>query len=595
MTAALVHRGPDGNAVHVGGGASLGHARLAILDPRPEGDQPMWNEAKTACIIYNGEIFNYRRLRDEEGMTCRTGTDTEVLLKLYDRYGMAFLPRLQGMFAFGLYDTRTRTWYVARDTSGIKPLYVATIDGQLHFASEMRSLLTAFPTKPAINLSALSNYVRLQYVPGPETLCEGIMSLLPGTLLTWSQGKEQRTTFAADAPRGTFHSSQDFRLHFPSLMDEVVTDHMIADRPIGIFLSGGMDSSILLHHMAARSSGPVQTFTVRFDATEEEGAARFNADAELARATASAYGAEHHELHFSAEECRRIYRDCARALDQPNADSVAMAQFVLAREAKKRVDVVLTGAGGDELFGGYPRYRIAHVLHALRMIPPAARAAAGRMFGYPSDVLRMRPDWRLAERLLARSSSECASLTTGQWFDPAATSALFEQRYQNLQHTDPVRGMMEFDRMLWLVDESLRLTDATTMASGVEARVPFLDPRVIAASHDIPASSHATLFKTKALLKQTYLPLLPAHLRTLRKACFFPPMAKWIRREAASVVLDAIEQPRIREYFDVDAIRELYRRHVAREQYAYHMLGMIAQLGAWFDGVYDGGAEGREK
>jgi asparagine synthase (glutamine-hydrolysing) len=149
--------------------------------------------------------------------------------------------------------------------------------------------------------------------------------------------------------------------------------------------------------------------------------------------------------------------------------------------------------------------------------------------------------------------------------------------------------------MLWLVDESLRLTDATTMASGVEARVPFLDPRVIAASHDIPASSHATLFKTKALLKQTYLPLLPAHLRTLRKACFFPPMAKWIRREAASVVLDAIEQPRIREYFDVDAIRELYRRHVAREQYAYHMLGMIAQLGAWFDGVYDGGAEGREK
>ncbi len=587
MTRCLVHRGPDGNAVWTGQGASLGHARLAILDPRPEGDQPMWNENKTIAIVYNGEIFNYRTLREEEKFSCRTTTDTEVLLKLYERHGMKFLPRLRGMFAMGIYDTRDHSWHLARDTSGIKPLYVAYPEKQLAFASEVRSLASALPQKPAINMRSLSHYMRLQYVPGPETLCEGIESLMPGTLLEWREGTEKRTTFRSIESHAPFASKGYFSEAFPVLMQEVVKDHLISDKPVGIFLSGGMDSSIVLHHMCKNSTKPVKTFTVRFEATEEEGSKRFNADADLAKLTAAHYGTEHKEIFLTAELFKTLYRETARSLDQPNADHVSVAQFLLAREAKKDVDVVLNGAGGDELFGGYPRYRIAKILRALRFIPPSVRSLAGGMFGHPKDVLALQPGAELAERLLARPSQELHDLARGDWADASLTSRLFRERFSTLNQLDPLRAFMEFDRSLWLVDESLRLTDGTTMGSGLEARVPFLDPRVIAASHATKSDWHVTMRRTKALLKDTYRGILPDHLYGLPKASFYPPLAKWLRRESAPLVEEMLEHKRIQELFKVEKVRDLFERHKRKETYALHTLSSLIQLSHWFDAVYD--------
>lgn len=597
MTQALQHRGPDGNAVYIGHGISLGHARLAILDPRPVGDQPMWNEAKTVVIVYNGEIFNYRELRERERFDCRTGTDTEVLLKLFDRYGIAFVTQLIGMFAFALYDVPTRTWYLARDPSGIKPLYIAFPQDTLAAASEMRSLMTALPSKPPINKASLSHYVRLQYVPGPLTLCEGIESLPPGTVLTWKDGRSERNSFRTTVERPEFQSRRDFARAFPEIMDRAVKDHLISDRPVGVFLSGGMDSSIVLHHMCNHAQKPVKTFTVRFEATEEEGAKRFNADADLARQTALHYGTDHREIFLTADLFRALYAETARALDQPNADHVSVAQFLLAREAKKDVDVVLCGNGGDELFGGYPRYRIARVLQALRFIPPDMRALLGSLMGHPADVLRMQPGPMLAERLLARPESELTPIVRGDWFDATVTTELFHLRFEHSHQMDDLRSFMEFDRSLWLVDESLRLTDATTMASGLEARVPFLDPRIITASHGTDARWHVSLTRTKALLKDTYLPpvalakggrsLLPPHLRTLSKASFYPPLAKWLRREAAPLAEAMLEHRRIKEYFDVARVRDLFERHKRKETYALHTLSTLIQLQHWFDTVYD--------
>ncbi len=587
MTQALVHRGPDGNAILCEQGISLGHARLAILDPRPVGDQPMWNESRTVVMVFNGEIFNYRELREKEGFICKTGTDTEVMLKLYEKYGIRFVEKLIGMFAFGLYDTRLKTWYLARDTSGIKPLFVSTMHGGLHFASEMRSLLTAFTKKPAINLTSLSHYVRLQYVPGPQTLCEGIESLPPGTILTWKDGKESRTSFIAQTPQKHFATKKDFSSAFPQIMDDAVRDHLVSDKPVGIFLSGGMDSSIVLHHMSNHAKKPIKTFTVRFEATEEEGAKRFNADADLAAKTAKYYGTDHHEFLLTAELFRKHYRETARALDQPNADHVSVAQFLLAREAKKQVDVVLCGSGGDELFGGYPRYRVARILNAIRFIPPSIRAFGARLSDFPQDVMTTPPGSLLAERLLARSTEEIRAVATGNWFDETATTNLFSQRYTKLAGDDPVRAFMEFDRGLWLVDESLRLADATTMGSGLEARVPFLDPRVIAASHGTESNWHVTYWRTKALLKDTYKKILPRHLFSLGKASFYPPLAKWLRRESAPLVEEMLVHPRIKEYFDVAVVSDLFERHKRRETYALHTLSTLIQLQNWFDTVYD--------
>lgn len=586
MTQSLEHRGPDGNAVWTNERAALGHCRLAILDPRPEGDQPMWNDDKTIAIVYNGEIFNYRELRESESLKCRTNTDTEVILKLYEKFGTAFIHRLRGMFAFAIYDTRDDSWHLARDTGGIKPLFIAYPNGRLAFASEMRSLMQALPTKPALDMHSLSLYMRLQYVPGPRTLCEGIEQLPPGTILTWKNGKEARMKFVPKES-AHYHGKADFRENFPALMDEVVKQHLVSDKPVGIYLSGGMDSSIVLHHMCQHATKPVKTFTVRFDATKEEGAQRFNTDADLARKTAEHYGTEHHEILLTAENYRDLYRDTARSLDQPNADSVSVAQFLLSREAKKHVDVILSGAGGDELFGGYPRYRIARVLQATSLIPRGVRVLGGKLFGYPTDVLSMSPGADLAERLLARPETEANAIARGNWFDPAATTSLFHQRFDALNERDPVRGFMEFDRHLWLIDESLRLGDATTMGHGVEGRVPFVDEHIAAASHATKASWHVTPRTTKTLLKETYRGILPDHLYTLKKASFYPPLAKWLRRECAPLAEAMLEDKHIAELFDVTVLRSLFEKHKTREQYNLHTLSTLIQLKFWFETVYD--------
>lgn len=587
MTNLLRHRGPDGNAVFVGEGVSLGHARLAILDPTAQGNQPMWNEKRTVAIVYNGEIYNYRRLKTEFNLSCKTGTDTEVLLKLYEREGIGFVKRLRGMFAFGLYDTTTKTLHLVRDSSGIKPLYRATIDGKTYFASEMRVLMSIMPIQPTLNLESLSAYMKLQYVPGPATMCTGIDSVIPGTIVSFKEGKETTVVFSPDEPRVSIASKKEFCEKFPEIMQRVVEDHMISDKPIGIFLSGGMDSSILLHHMARASRTPIKTFTVRFDASENEDAARFNRDADLALLTAQHYGTDHEELLLTAEEYRNLYRHCARSLDLPNADSVAVAQFALARMAKKKVDVVLSGAGGDELFGGYPRYRIARILHALQWIPAPVRGIAARLLGQPEDVLRMDASPELALRLLGRPDKEITDITRGDWFDKNVTVQHFEKRFANEKTNDPVRQFMEFDRHLWLIDESLKLTDAVTMASGLECRVPFLDPTIVQWSHATKSNWHVDYRTTKKLLKETYRNILPPHLFTLKKASFYPPLAKWLRRETAPLVEEALQAKRINEFFDTTALTHIFEDHRSKKRYGLHSLSSIIQLSNWFETVYD--------
>lgn len=586
MTEALVHRGPDGNAVYTGNGVSFGHARLAILDPSPAGNQPMWNDAKTAVIVFNGEIYNYRQLAAAEGFHCRSGSDTEVLLKLYDKYGMDFVPKLRGMFAFGIYDTKTKALHLARDPHGIKPLYVSQADGGLCFASEMRSLIHGLKSKPKLDMASLSSFLSLQYVPDIRTMCEGIESFAPGTTLTFQNGALSRKRFVQQVEVAPTLTKADFSREFPRIMERSVEAHLVSDKPVGVFLSGGMDSSIVLHHMAAVRKEPVKTFTVRFDATAEEDAARFNRDADLALLTAKHYGTDHKELLLTAETYRNLYRETAQSLDQPNADSVSVAQFALARMAKETVDVVLSGAAGDELFGGYPRYRIARILHALRWIPGQVRGFAAKLTGYPEDVLRLSPGPELAKRLLVRPTGEVQNIVRGTWFDESVVDRLFRDRFMNEESADPIRQFMEVDRHLWLVDESLRLADAVTMGSGLECRVPFIDPEVIAWAKATPGNWHVTMRRTKALLKDMYRHILPEHLFTLPKSSFYPPLAKWFRRECAPLVEEALENPRIKELFDVETLREVFELHKARKRYGLHQLSNIVQLHFWLDTVY---------
>ena len=584
MTEALRHRGPDHQEWIAENGISLGHARLSILDPRPEGNQPMWSPGKKSVITYNGEVYNYRFLREKYHLSCRTNSDTEVLLLLYELLGERFVHELSGMYAFALYDFQKKKWILARDPSGMKPLFLSFPDGKLHFASELRTLLHALPTKPALNMRSLSLYLSLQYVPGPDTLCEGISQLPRGTMLTVAEdGTQKRTPITPNTEKVHFASKRAFRREFPGLMSTAVSDHLVSDKPVGVFLSGGMDSSIVLHHMTEFASPPIRTFTVRFEASKEEDAGRINRDADLAKLTAAHYKTDHHEILFTAERCREVYAATARALDQPNADSVAMAQYVLAEEAKKSVDVVLSGAGGDELFGGYPRYRIAYILERLGPL----RALLRFLPSLPKDIGQFRSGPALAARLLGRPQEELTGMVRGEWFDPACTLSLFTEHFRSVTSGDAIRTFMEVDRAIWLVDESLRLADAVTMAHGLEQRIPFLDPTIIEAARSTPGSWHVGWKRTKALLKDTYRPFLPPHLKTLSKASFFPPLAKWIRRECAPLVSESFDHPRIRELFDTDLLRNRFEQHRTRERYSLHMLSAVVQLRHWFEEVYD--------
>lgn len=585
MTQALWHRGPDGHATYVGQGVSLGHARLAILDPSPAANQPMWSADRRYVIVFNGEIFNYRELAKRRSFTCRTGSDTEVLLHLFAADGAEFLRQVRGMYALAVYDTQARELWLARDCSGIKPLYIRTVKHEMHFASEVRALLQAGASRPELDLEALSLYLHLQYVPRPRTLCQGIHAVEPGTLIRIaSNGKQTISSIVQDTPVWTAPRRTTLRQSLPSYLQQCVDEHLVSDRPVGIFLSGGMDSSILLHHMVQASAQPVRTYTVRFDVSDAEGSARFNRDADLAAKTAKHYGTLHTELLITAEMYRNSFRDCARSLDLPNSDHVSVAQYLLAKRAKKDVDVILCGSGGDELFGGYPRYRISHILQRFGWIPAHLRAAAGRWSGFAPDVCALEPGAALWQRLLARPADE-VSRAVQDWYTPNAINTHFDQWFT--MGVDPIRTAMEADRQTWLIDESLKLVDGTTMASGVEARVPFLDTRLIETIRHTPGHWHLNMHRTKTLLKEAYRDLLPTHLYTLEKASFYPPVAKWLRRECAPLVEEALENELVQKMFKIEHLRSCWNAHREKRGYHLHLLMNIVQIAAWFDEVFD--------
>ena len=337
MLNTITHRGPDDRGVHVANGVSLGHMRLAILDPSPNGKQPMLSKSGTTSIVFNGEIYNFKELIQTHNLQCTTGSDTEVLLLLYEKLGIRFVHELRGMFAFALHDTKEQKLYLVRDPHGMKPLYYTVQNSVLYFASETKAILQALPTKPAINTQALSLYFTHQYVPRPYTLLQDVDAVENGAVLEW-QGSNLRTIdqITAYSPGKYANASSE---QITQVLNESTVAHLISDKPVGLFLSGGLDSTILLHHIAATGVSNLQTFSVRFDVAASEQSAKFNTDADIAKRTAEYYGTEHNEVHITAEEFAAAYSSSAKYLDQPNANPTAPIQYLLAKAIKQKVDV----------------------------------------------------------------------------------------------------------------------------------------------------------------------------------------------------------------------------------------------------------------
>jgi asparagine synthase (glutamine-hydrolysing) len=546
MAAAVVHRGPDGEGFFVGDGVSLGVRRLAIIDVDGS-DQPIAGEDGGVLTVFNGEVYNYRELRpllEKRGHSFRTAGDTETVVHLYEEYGDAGVHLLRGMFAYAIWDRRRRRLLLVRDRLGIKPLYYAQVGRTLAFASELAPLLAVPGVARTLDPDVLAQFLTLQYVPGPATLVRSVRKLPPGHCLAWEDGRVEIRHYwdlVLDAGERRL-DAEATAAELRALLEEAVALHRISDVPLGVLLSGGLDSAAVTA-LLARGRGRVKTFTVGFAGDEATG------ELPAARAVARHLGTEHHEVVMGPGLADAL-PEIVRRQDEPVADPATVPTFYVCRLAARSVKVVLTGEGGDELLGGYPRYAWLRRGERLRGRPGVA-AAAALLRRFPRTVREGRVGRRLgalvgsaplADRHLTWVATLCddgqRALTGAAGWAPA--SARLGQLLDAPGSADPVHALMALDFRTWLPDDVLVKTDRMSMAASIEARVPLLDHRLVEFAAGLPASLKVRTLGTKALLRRALAPDLPAATLARPKRAFLVPLGAWLGGQVRELLHDTL-------------------------------------------------------
>jgi asparagine synthase (glutamine-hydrolysing) len=547
MLHTIVHRGPDDEGVFLDDHIALGARRLSILDV-PGGHQPLSNEDGTVWAALNGEIYNYKELhRDLEarGHRFRSQGDTETLVHLYEEHGDALLEHLNGMFALAIWDARQRRLLLARDRVGIKPLYYYEDAAGLVFGSEVKALLASGRVPREMDLAAVRDYTLLLYVPAPGSIIQGVRKLLPGHRLVAHGGRVEV------APYWTLPSGVETRgvsleenvARFRDLFGDAVARHMQSDVPYGAFLSGGVDSSAIVATMSGVSRGPVKTFSIGFAGSQ------YYDELPYARQVATLFGTEH-EAFVVEPDVFLLLEEMMQFFDEPFADAAFLPTYVLSRLSRQKVKVVLSGDGGDELFAGYDRYRSEVLAEWARRIPRLIRR------GVLAPLLKLYPgpaNWILSDQVRqARKKLDLLSLPPDERyvrhfhsFAPEVWSELIGEPLRALpasQVTDRYLGVfaegrraeflnqrMSFDIRTWLPDQMLTKVDRATMAHGLEARVPFLDHRLVEMAMTLPDEHKFTIRTLKRFLKAAFADRLPQDILHRRKHGFQVPVDEWLR------------------------------------------------------------------
>src|SRR5918995_1759332 len=506
----LVHRGPDSEGYFVDGSVGLAARRLAIIDLQT-GDQPIGNEDGRIQVVQNGELYNYRELRrdlERAGHSFATHCDTEVLVHLYEEHGIDFAERLRGMFAVALWDGPRRRLVLARDRYGIKPLYYRQADGELTFASELRAL-----PRGEIDLDAVEAFLAFNCIPAPLTIFREIRKLQPGHVLSWQDGRLELTRYARPAPvsAGEVRHEDEAELieELRARLRDSVRAHLVADVPVGVLLSGGIDSATLTALAAAESAEPVRTFSIGF----EERSFDELADARL---VADQYGTRHEELVLRPDAAL-LLPALAEAFDEPFADSSALPTYLVSKLAAEHVKVALSGEGGDELFGGYYTYTADLLASRYGAMARFARPLVERL---PSSSAKASFDYK-AKRFVRAAhlpalerhhawkeifSSEARAELTGRRsdFDPVD---LLQTRFAETEGAELLARLQDVDLGIYLVDDLLTKTDRASMAHSLEARVPFLDPFVTNFAFALPTEHKVRGLRKKVLLRKALAPL----------------------------------------------------------------------------------------
>lgn len=594
----LAHRGPDDAGLWAEGPAALGFRRLSILDLE-HGAQPMRSEDGRYAVVFNGEIYNHPALKEEleaGGARYKTRSDTETVLRLFARDGAAGASRLEGMFAFALWDAQKKELTLARDPLGVKPLYYSFDGTRLSFASELRALATLLP-RVDLDPAGVLDYLSYGFVHAPLTVVAGALKLAPGHRLTLNAHGLRVEPFWELPRRPAWQAhgkhAPDREPTLPEAEAETerlligsVRGQLLSDVPVGAFLSGGLDSSLIAALMVRASGTKVKTFSIGFSG------ARAGLDESMhARTVARYLGTDHHELVLPADVLARV-EDLAAALDEPIADSAILPTLLLSRFARKEVKVVLTGEGADELFAGYGRYKAAYLSEQVSRLPgwgQGLAAAAARRMG-KGPLFRLLPHAGLADWARANAHTTPADaepLLTAGFLARSGKADPYEW-LKDWEGPHSLAGALAFDLRTVLGDCLLMKADKATMAAGLEARVPYLDRRLVEYALHLPASAKIRRLKGKYVLRRIAAKYLPRPIVWRRKHGFLVPWEEWVR-SPESPALDALLSDAAWarwDVFDPARLRALRRRLAAGDRTADPgMLFRAAVLALWARGL----------
>lgn len=603
VTNEMAHRGPDQSDVWCGENISLGHRRLSIIDLSEQGRQPMSNEDRQVQLVFNGEIYNFLELRNQlesRGHKFKSRSDSEVIIHAYEEYGPDCVNRLRGMFAFAIWDTNRQQLFIARDRIGIKPLYYYFKNNKFAFASEMKSLMKIPQVERELNRQAIYDYLGFEFVPAPETMCKNIFKLPAGHSAvfrdnTLSVEKYWDMDFTpCDLSYG--EAVEKTR----EMLDSVVKSHLVSDVPVGVFLSGGLDSSALVAMMRRHISGPLRTFTIGYpDKTFSE--------LDYAKVVADTFGTEHHILMIE-DVANDIIEKVLWHLDEPMTDLSTIPLYLICAEARKHVTVCLSGEGGDESFAGYDRFKAsrANALYS-RLVPGFIRdPLIKNMVNMLPDQAQKKGAINIIKRFIQGS---CLPPEAGhlrwQYFSSAETdNALYSDSFKNAVAMDPFRRVREYaaqcpanadrvnreiymDMRFMMTDSVLMKVDKMSMANSLEIRVPLLDHALVELIASMPGNWKMKGYQTKAVFRSALEGILPHHIVYRGKQGYSLPVKNLLRGQLKSYMIDLLNSSRvIRENMDMDTVNRLIKEHIEMKHNHNHTLWGLVNVASWYNNIF---------
>lgn len=597
VISSMTHRGPDDEGIFTYRNIGLGHRRLSIID-LSTGHQPLFNESGDICVVFNGEIYNFVELRHEleaAGHIFKTKSDTEVIVHSYEEWKRDCVNRLRGMFAFGIYDKRQKSLFIARDRLGIKPLYFYYDEKVFIFASEIKAILKTGFVLPEVNYAAIDFYMSLGYVPAPETAYKNIYKLEPGNCIMADESSMSKYSYWTLTPN--IHASPSYDeacREFEKIFSECVDSHLMSDVPLGVFLSGGLDSSAVVGFMSRKLNIPVKTFSVGY---ENAGGI---SELAFARKIADEFKTEHHELILEPEDFFESINKFLYYAEEPVVESAAIALYQLSKLAKSYVTVLLSGEGADELFGGYPLYwkmkKIERYYNLFRFVPGNK---AGSFFRLLPEKYQKYLYWVSVPFETRYGTVSCdiipsikKSMYTTEFrkIIDTGVETFFADIYKKLLGMSHLQKMLFVDTKYWLPDDLLLKADKMTMATSVELRVPFLDHKLVEFAFSLPDNYKVDKVQGKLLFKKAVEGLLPKEIIYRQKRGFPVPISKWFAGDlyngASEILLD--KESLERKYFNRYYIEEVLLKHKNGQDMSRRIFSLLA-LELWHRMYIDGG------